>query len=130
MKTTIFNAIFALLAILPVKAFPSFSVMGVEDKKDIELDGKTETEIEKSLFHPFKAYQEENQEVCVISYDTYSTVTIRILDANGHTMDYYTSGLLPLQIISFDISNYPNGIYSLVITTPQDTYLTGVFEVN
>lgn len=65
-----------------------------------------------------------------MSYDAYSNVSIRILDTNGWVMNDYTSGLSPLQTISFDISSYSEGTYTLVITTPQGTYLTGVFEVD
>ena len=56
MKTTLFTAILALLSILPMEAFPSFSVMKVEDNKDIKLDGDTEDENNKSLTFPFGAY--------------------------------------------------------------------------
>ena len=130
MKTSIFTTILASLVVLPMKAFPSFLMMEVEDKKDIKLQGDTEDDNKKSLVCPFGAYQVDNQEVCVMSYDAYSNVSIRILDANGWVMDDYTSGLSPLQTISFDISNYSEGTYTLVITTPQGTYLTGVFEVD
>lgn len=130
MKTNIFTAILALLVVLPMKASPSFLMMEVEDKKDIKLQGDTEDEIEKSLHISFGAYQVDNQEVCVMSYDVYSNVSIRILDTNGWVMDDYTSGLSPLQTVSFDISNYSAGTYTLVITTPQGTYLTGVFVVD
>lgn len=130
MKTSIFTVILALLAILPMKAYPLFLVQEVEDKKDIKLQGDTEDDNKKSLVCPFGAYQVNNQEVCVMSYDAYSNVSIRILDTNGWVMNDYTSGLSPLQTISFDISSYSEGTYTLVITTPQGTYLTGVFEVD
>ena len=129
MKTTIFTAIFAMLATLPIKAFSPFGAIEDEDKEDIKLDGRTEDEREKSLTLPFGAYQENNREVCIISYDAYQSATICILNANGQTMDYCTSGLSPLQIVSFDISNYANGRYTLVISTPTGTYLSGVIEI-
>ena len=130
MKTRIVTFLVLLLAVLPMQAFVSFNFFKAEDRTDIELKGDTEDEIEKSLHTSFGAYQVDNQEVCVMSYDAYSNVSIRILDANGWVMDDYTSGLSPLQAISFDISNYSEGTYTLVITTPQGTYLTGVFEVD
>ena len=113
-----------------MKAFSSFSVMEVEDKKDIKLDGNTEDDNPKSLVLPFGAYQIDNAKVCVMSYDFCSNATICILDASGQTMDYLTSSLSSLQVVSFDINGYPNGTYTLVISTPQGTYLTGVFEVD
>lgn len=130
MKTRIVTFLVLLLAVLPMQAFVSFNFFKAEDRTDIELKGDTEDEIEKSLHISFGAYQVDNQEVYVMSYDAYSNVSIRILDANGWVMDDYTSGLSPLQTISFDISNYSEGTYTLVITTPQGTYLTGVFEVD
>ena len=129
MKTTLFTAILALLSILPMEAFPSFSVMKVEDNKDIKLDGDTEDENNKSLTFPFGAYQEDNLEVCVISYDDCPMVTLSIIDAYGNAIDTLSSALTSLQVVTFDISNYSNGTYTLVITTPTGTYLTGMFEV-
>ena len=129
MKLFIFTGLFAFLAVLPMKAFSSFSVMEVEDKKDIKLDGNTEDDRQKTLILPFGAYQEDNQEVCVVSYNICPSVTIRIIDAYGNTMDSLNSSLSSLQVVTFDISGYTAGIYTLVIATPQGTYLTGVFEV-
>ena len=75
-------------------------------------------------------YQIDNAEVCVMSYDFCSNATICILDASGQTMDCFASSLSSMQVVSFDINGYPNGTYTLVISTPQGTYLTGVFEVD
>lgn len=129
MKSFIFTGLLALWAVLPMKAFSSFSVMEVEDKKDIKLDGNTEDDRQKTLILPFGAYQEDNREVCVVSYNICPSVTIRINDAYGNTMDSLVSSLSSLQVTTFDISGYAVGIYTLVIATPQGTYLTGVFEV-
>lgn len=130
MRTTIFTAILALLApSLPMKAFPSFLVMEVEDKKDVKLDGRTEDDDKKSLTLPFGAYQEDNLEICVISYDDCPMATLSIIDAYGNTIDMLSSALTSLQVVSFDISGYSHGSYTLVISTPTGTYLTGMFEV-
>lgn len=129
MRTTILTIILSLLVAMPMNVFAMFDILEVEDKKDIELKGETEDENEKSLILPFGAYQIDNAEICVMSYDAYSNATIRILDANGWTMDAFSSSLVSMQVVSFDISSYPNGIYTLVITTPQGTYLTGTFEI-
>ncbi|MBR0543738.1 MAG: DUF3244 domain-containing protein [Bacteroidaceae bacterium] len=48
---------------------------------------------------------------------------------NQPTVDVHSSSLASQQVVSFDISNYRNGTYTLVISTPQGTYLTGVFDV-
>ena len=129
MKTSIITFLLLLIAIYPMKAFESSDVLRVEDKKDINLDGKTEDDRNKSLTLPFGAYQEDNLEVCIISYDDYPMVNLSIIDAYGNTIDTLSSALASLQVVTFDISNYSNGTYTLVITTPTGTYLTGMFEV-
>ena len=129
MKTNIITFLLLLIAINPMKAFESSDVLRVEDKKDINLDGKTEDERNKSLTLPFGAYQEDNLEVCIISYDDCPMVTLSIIDAYGNGIDTLSSALTSLQVVTFDISNYSNGTYTLVITTPTGTYLTGMFEV-
>lgn len=112
-----------------MKAFESSDVYRVENKKDIELEGDTEDDDKKSLTFPFGAYQEDNLEVCIISYDDCPMVTLSIIDAYGNAIDTLSSALTSLQVVTFDISNYSNGTYTLVITTPTGTYLTGMFEV-
>ena len=129
MKTNIITFLLLLIAINPMKAFESSDVLRVEDKKDINLDGKTEDDRNKSLTLPFGAYQEDNQRICVISYDAHSSATICVMDSCGETVDVYSSSLSSLQVIPFNISNYANGIYTLIITTPQGIYLTGTFEI-
>ena len=55
MKTILFTAILALQATLPMKALSSFTVIKVEDKKDIKLDGRSEDDDKKTLVVPFSA---------------------------------------------------------------------------
>ena len=129
MKTSIITFLLLLIAIYPMEAFESFDVYRVDIKKDIELEGDTEDDDKKSLTLPFGAYQEDNLEIGVISYDDCPTVTLSIIDAYGNTIDTLSSALASLQVVTFDISNYSNGTYTLVITTPTGTYLTGMFEV-
>lgn len=129
MKAKIITFLLLLIAIYPMKAFELSGVNRVENKKDIELEGDTEDERQKSLTLFFGAYQEDNLEIGVISYDDCPTVTLSIIDAYGNTIDTLSSALASLQVVTFDISNYSNGTYTLVITTPTGTYLTGMFEV-
>ena len=132
MKTIFLTIILSLLVIIPMNAFTAFNALEVEDenKEDIELKGDMEDDRQKSLVLPFGAYQTNNNKVCVMSYDFCSNATISILDASGQTMDCFASSLSPMQVVSLDINGYPNGTYTLVISTPQGTYLTGVFEVD
>lgn len=129
MKTRIITFLLLLIAIYPMKAFESSDVYRVENKKDIELEGDTEDDDKKSLTFPFGAYQEDNLEVCIISYNDCPMVTLSIIDAYGNTIDTLSSALTSLQVVSFDISGYSHGTYTLVISTPTGTYLTGMFEV-
>lgn len=129
MKAKIMTFLLLLIAIYPMKAFELSGVNRVENKKDIELEGDTEDERQKSLTLFFGAYQEDNLKIGVISYDDCPTVTLSIIDAYGNTIDTLSSALASLQVVTFDISNYSNGTYTLVITTPTGTYLTGMFEV-
>jgi len=126
MKTKIITFFVLLLAVLPIQA----NTLRVEDKKDIELKGDTEDDNTKSLNFLFGAYQVDNQKVCIISYDAYSNIRIHILNSSGQTIDYFALSLASMQVFSFDINGYPNGTYTLIISTPQGTNLTGVFEVN
>ena len=112
-----------------MKAFVSSDVHRVEEKKDIDLEGDMEDERNKSLLLPFDAFQVDNSEICVMSYDAHSAVTIRIMDAGGTMMDTQSLSLGSQQVVSFDISSYPNGTYTLIISTPQGTYLSGMFEI-
>lgn len=130
MKVKLFTfLVFSLLAFLPMKAFVSSDVHRVEEKKDIDLEGDMEDERNKSLLLPFDAFQVDNSEICVMSYDAHSAVTIRIMDAGGTMMDTQSLSLGSQQVVSFDISSYPNGTYTLIISTPQGTYLSGMFEI-
>ena len=130
MKVKLFTFLaFSLLAFLPMKAFVASDVLRVEEKKDIDLGGDMEDERNKSLLLPFKAFQVDNSEICVMSYGVHSSVTIRIMDAGGTTMDTQSLSLGSQQVVSFNISSYPNGTYTLVVSTPQGTYLSGMFEI-
>ena len=130
MKVKLFTFLaFSLLAFLPMKAFLPSDVYRVEEKKNIDLEGDMEDERNKSLLLPFDAFQVDNSEICVMSYDAHSAVTIRIIDAGGTTMDTQSLSLGSQQVVSFDINSYPNGTYTLVITTPQGTFLSGMFEI-
>ena len=131
MKTKLFTFITSsLLVVLPMKATSPFESLQVEDKIDIDLQGDIEDDNKKSLALPFKAYQVDNAEICIMASETFSSVTIRVIDKCGTTINVQSLSLSPQEVISFDISSYPNGIYTLAITTPQGSCLTGAFEIN
>ncbi len=131
MKKVILALFSSILLVMPTMAWEVVYDTNDEYKKeDIKLEGETEDDRQKSLVFLFSAYQTNNNKVCVMSYDFCSNATISILDASGQTMDCFASSLSPMQVVSLDINGYPNGTYTLVISTPQGTYLTGMFEVN
>lgn len=106
----------------------------IADKKPIptidpiELEGIIEDERERTLLLPVEAWTNRN-ELNVIFHYAVSNVTITIYGPTGVLANHIVS-LYSYQSEVFDISNYPAGTYTLVITTPQGTYLTGVFEVD
>ena len=131
MRKVILALFSSILLVMPIKAWQVvFDTDDEYKKEDIKLEGETEDDRQKSLVFSFSAYQTNNNKVCVMSYDFCSNATICILDTSGQTMDYLTSSLSSMQVVSFDINGYPNGTYTLVISTSQGTYLAGVFEVN
>lgn len=128
MKTRILTLLICSLTLFNAGAVTITAVPN-EEKKDVELQGTTEDDNPKSLLLPFEAYQAGNESLCVTSLHDFASATISILDAYGRTLDEQTSSLMFLQSITFDISGYAPGTYTLVISTPQGTYLSGMFAI-
>ena len=128
MKTRILTLLICSLTLFNAGAVTITAVPN-EEKKDVELQGTTEDDNLKSLLLPFEAYQTGNENLCITSLRDFTSVTISILDVYGRTLDEQTSSLMFLQSITFDISGYAPGTYTLVITTPQGTYLSGMFAI-
>ena len=118
-----------LLVLLAFFCLPGWSVNDEkEETTKIELAGELASHNERSLIFPIEAY-ENNLKLSLFVLDTMENVTLTIY--NGITVVYsQTSTLLRDNWEIVSLNNYPNGIYTLVITTPQGTYLTGVFEIN
>lgn len=93
----------------------------------IELAGELSTHNERSLIIPLEAF-ENDVTLTFIVYNEMGAANIIINSPNG-IMHNQTLYLSPNDIETIDISNYTNGIYTLVITTSQSTNLTGIFEV-
>lgn len=129
MRTTFIILLMGLLPLFNAGATEDILVLSNEDKKEIELQGTTEGDRPKSLIIPFEASQIGNSSICITSLQHCTAVTIYIMDAYGCTIDTHSSFLMPQQTLTFDISGYANGIYTLAITTPQGTYLSGMFEI-
>ena len=128
MKTRILTLLICSLTLFNAGAVTITAVPN-EEKKDVELQGTTEDDRTKSLLLPFKAYQAGNESLCVTSLRDFASATINILDAYGRTLYEQPSSLMFLQSITFDISGYAPGTYTLVISTPQGTYLSGMFAI-
>ena len=129
MKIIFITLLMGLLSLFKAGATEDISVLSNEDKKEIELQGTTEEDRPKSLIIPFEASQIGNSSICITSLQQCTAVTIYIMDAYGCTIDTHTSSLMPQQTLTFNISGYANGIYTLTITTPQGTCLSGMFEI-
>lgn len=94
----------------------------------IVIEGEYEDERDRSLILPLEAWTTSN-ELGIIFYKSIPNVTISIMGNSG-ILESHSGSFEDSQRIIIDISNYVNGSYSLIITTTQGTYLTGVFEIN
>lgn len=101
----------------------------VEDKRDIDLQGETEDDETRSLNLYFNAYQSNNNDVFILSYANFTSVTIAIHDVLGNEIETQTLSVIPQQTISFNTSCYPVGSYTLLIRTSNGIHLTGYFEI-
>lgn len=94
----------------------------------IVIEGEYEDERDRSLTLPLEAWTTSN-ELGIIFYRSIPNVTISIMGDSG-ILESHSGSYEDSQRIILNISYYANGSYSLIITTPEGTYLTGVFEIN
>ena len=115
-------------------AFLCIPVWGTNDEKkkpsqptQIELVGMLETSDLRSLIFPVEAF-EDDVTLAITTWQAMDGATVTISGVNGivFSQSFSLSGG-NTEII--DISNYSNGTYTLIISTPQGTYLTGTFEI-
>ena len=104
-----------------------------EKKKDekvptkIELAGELSSNDIRSLILPLEAY-ENDALLTITTWQTMYDANVTISGIHGIIFSQSLT-LMENDTETFDISGYANGIYTLTITTPQGTYLSGMFEI-
>ncbi len=104
-----------------------------EDKKEtypteIQILGKFEDHKDRSLFLPLEAYLDGAQ-LTLTFFDAIEDVTVSIVGNSG-TVETRTVSFNDFQTEIFDVSRYAAGNYSLLITTPRGTSLSGNFKID
>lgn len=99
-----------------------------EEPTIIEIIGIFETHKDRSLVLPLEAYLDGSQ-LTLTFFDAIEDVTISILGNSG-TVETRTVSFTDFQTEIFDISRYAAGNYSLLITTPRGTFLSGNFKID
>lgn len=128
MKTTLFIFILSLFTFISTNAITS-STFAIEEKKPIDLEKEKNDNNEKSLVIPFEAWLVDNEEVEVLSYHTYTDVTVNIFTISGQVLDSQTLSFATMQSVTFNLSNYTSGFYQIKITTPNDIQIVGTFMI-
>lgn len=128
MKTTLFIFILSLFTFISTNAITS-SAFAIEEKKPIDLEKEKNDNNEKSLVIPFEAWLVDNEEVEVLSYHTYTDVTVNIFTISGQVLDSQTLSFATMQSVTFNLSNYTSGFYQIKITTPNDIQIVGTFMI-
>ncbi|WP_455660275.1 DUF3244 domain-containing protein [Phocaeicola faecalis] len=122
------HVLFLLLAFITIPTWGTAN----EDKKEtypteIEIMGTFEDHKDRSLVLPLEAYLDGSQ-LTLTFFDTIKDVTISIVGNSG-TVEARTVSFTNFQTETFDVSRYAVGSYSLLITTPRGTYLSGNFKI-
>ena len=122
------HVLFLLLAFITIPAWGTVN----EDKKEtypteIQILGKFEDHKDRSLFLPLEAYLDGAQ-LTLTFFDAIEDVTVSIVGNSG-TVETRTVSFNDFQTEIFDVSRYAAGNYSLLITTPRGTSLSGNFKI-
>ena len=129
MNTKLFTLILSMLAFLSINATSPTS-LSVEKKEDIDLGGRNDDDREKTLVIPFQAWLVDNEEVEVLSYHSYSDVTVSISTVSGQVLDSQTLSFTSMQSVTFNLANYTQGYYLVKISTPSGTEFSGTFVID
>ena len=120
------NILFLLLAFL---CLPSWGADEPKKKEPTQIDlvGRLESDNERSLIFPLEAF-ENDVELNLTSWQTINNATITITGINGIMFSQVIS-LSEDCTESITLKGYAPGTYTLVISTPQGTYLSGMFAI-
>ena len=94
----------------------------------LELDGETEVERNKSTLIPYEASGMSGV-LTVTSYNSYEDVTVSIVNESGVTVYSSTQDMAAMGSVIIAVGDYPTGDYTLWITTSRGTCLSGQFYV-
>ena len=112
-------------------AFLCIPVWGTNEEKKkptrIELAEELASDKGRSSVNFIEAF-EDDVTLAIITWQAMDGATVTISGVNGIVFSQSFS-LSGGNIEIIDISNYSNGTYTLIISTPQGTYLTGTFEI-
>ena len=122
------HVLFLLLAFITIPTWGTAN----EDKKEtypteIEIMGTFEDHKDRSLVLPLEAYLDGSQ-LTLTFFDTIKDVTISIVGNSG-TVEARTVSFTNFQTEICEVSRSVVGSYSLLITTPRGTYLSGNFKI-
>lgn len=120
-----------LFLLLTFITIPTWGTIN-EDKKEtypteIQIMGTFEDHKNRSINFPLEAYIDGTQLILTF-FDTIEDVTISVIGISG-TMETCTISFNDFQTEIFDVSQYAAGSYSLLITTPRGTNLSGSFRI-
>ena len=131
-KPTLFKMLMIALCItFSISTVYGSSLQGEPTTKEeptiIEILGLFETHKDRSLVLPLEAYLDGRQ-LTLTFFDAIEDVTGSIVGNSG-TVETRTVSFNDFQTEIFDVSRYAAGNYSLLITTPRGTCLSGNFKI-
>ena len=132
-KHTLFKMLMIALCItFSISTVYGSSLQGEPTTKEepaiIEILGLFETHKDRSLVLPLEAYLDGRQ-LTLTFFDAIEDVTVSIVGNSG-TVETRTVSFNDFQTEIFDVSRYAAGNYSLLITTPRGTSLSGNFKID
>ena len=132
-KHTLFKMLMIALGItFSISTVYGSSLQGEPTTKEeptiIEILGLFETHKDRSLVLPLEAYLDGRQ-LTLTFFDAIEDVTVSIVGNSG-TVETRTVSFNDFQTEIFDVSRYAAGNYSLLITTPRGTSLSGNFKID
>lgn len=117
-----------LIILLGLLSIPSFGRVQYELPKDIEFHGSVEIGEGRSALYPLEGYI-QGMQVSITFYVDLPDATVTITSENGEKMEVRGVAFSDSNAEIFNVSSYPKGTYTLLITTPRGTELYGSFII-
>ena len=128
MKNILLTLILSCMAFVSTNATVP-TTLSINEREDINLNGKNKDDRGKSLVIPFQAWLVDNEEIEILSYHAYTDVTVSICTVSGQVLDSQTLSFAFMQSVTFNIGNYTEGYYLVKINTPSNTEYSGTFII-